>query len=995
MKFCTRFCLLLLLADTLLLCGAAPKTTSRFNPKPVSPRSVKVGKDPVHILAQKGKACCEVVIPPKSCAAVKFAAAELQTYLGKITNSQIPAVPAPTGKRTAFILGEPGAKLLGFDLKSIDRDGYIIKSRGKNIIIAGTDNPRANPAKRADAFERGTLYGVYEFLERFGGVRFYFPGEMGTVVPLKKDWSIGTIDLIDRPDSQQRTTYCVGLKSLGNGKLNIHEGMTEAEIRRLSALRIRESTLFIPKCHGLAALNLVKRYAKSKPEFFALRPDGTRHDGSRVIRRDDRHGQLCFSNNELREVVFQDAKAFLSGKPAAAIGKKYWNRNFQSMPFINIMPNDALFQCSCSSCKKVYDSKDPLAASDHIWKFKTWIARKLQQKKIPGFVTMMAYGSYKPIPTMEIPDNVIVMLALTGPWKEKNPVQQQDIDLLKAWNKKLNAKTHLWTYTTKIGNEIPDVPSFTPRATGSFFKKVAPYTFGAFLESETDFWIFNSMNYYIFGKVLWDNNTDVDALIKEHCRLMYGPAAAEMEQFYDAIENHWLKDIMTNIRDTPVGPKVVKPSQFDIWEKIYGPTEIKRINALLDKAEKLTLQTPMANKRVKFMRKELWGPVLNGMKRFHKQNKDKALWTIYADKADSPIVIDGKLSEKAWQKADTVWMIPRRGDTAEVHTRVKMLCDEKYFYIGIESDEPHTDKMLCAPRKFDELNMWQDNLVELFFAASPTSKTIYQIMLTSRGDVFDSRNIPGLMEKKWNSRLQYKPGVIPGRMWIAEVKIPRSSMPDIKGNNFVVNFTRGRVLNMPGAVKVPYYTWSPFPRNQRAENCGTAIIGTKPASGSIVKNGDFTAGITGKRFAGSWYTTRVIHLDRTVYRTCGQSVRLEPVKGSNLLRQIMAKNTFKPNTRYRLSYFVKLENVNGKGDKAGSGFSAMIRFGGSGKSWFYPTRSAFRGTMSWRRLEYEFTTPADPGSRNNPYLEFRISLHATGKAWVDHVEIVEIPQKRK
>lgn len=89
------------------------------------------------------------------------------------------------------------------------------------------------------------------------------------------------------------------------------------------------------------ALNLVKRFAATKPEFFALREDGTRHDGSRVIRRDDSFGQLCFSNDELRETVFHDAKAFLSGKPASVIGQKYWTRNFQSLPFINIMPNDA------------------------------------------------------------------------------------------------------------------------------------------------------------------------------------------------------------------------------------------------------------------------------------------------------------------------------------------------------------------------------------------------------------------------------------------------------------------------------------------------------------------------------------------------------------------------------------------------------------------------------------------------------------------------------
>ena len=31
--------------------------------------------------------------------------------------------------------------------------------------------------------EQGTMYAVYDFLERFAGCRFYFPGELGTILP--------------------------------------------------------------------------------------------------------------------------------------------------------------------------------------------------------------------------------------------------------------------------------------------------------------------------------------------------------------------------------------------------------------------------------------------------------------------------------------------------------------------------------------------------------------------------------------------------------------------------------------------------------------------------------------------------------------------------------------------------------------------------------------------------------------------------------------------
>ena len=154
---------------------------------------------------------------------------------------------------------------------------------------------------------KGTLFGVYDFLERFGGVRFYFPGEIGTVVPSKPDWKIGAIDLMDRPDSQFRQTYCTGLRSLGSGKLEFYEGINPLDVPRLDSLRLRRSTLRIPNVHGLRGLELTKCFAKTHPEYFALMDNGSRHDGHLTTRSDDKDGHLCFSNEELKNIVYEDA----------------------------------------------------------------------------------------------------------------------------------------------------------------------------------------------------------------------------------------------------------------------------------------------------------------------------------------------------------------------------------------------------------------------------------------------------------------------------------------------------------------------------------------------------------------------------------------------------------------------------------------------------------------------------------------------------------------
>jgi hypothetical protein len=41
-------------------------------------------------------------------------------------------------------------------------------------------------------------------------------------------------------------------------------------------------------------------------------------------------------------------------------------------------------------------------------------------------------------------------------------------------------------------------------------------------------------------KTLWDPSLDIDALLDEHHRLMFGPGAAEMKMYYEEMEKKWI-----------------------------------------------------------------------------------------------------------------------------------------------------------------------------------------------------------------------------------------------------------------------------------------------------------------------------------------------------------------------------------------------------------------------------------------------------------------------
>ena len=83
-------------------------------------------------------------------------------------------------------------------------------------------------------------------------------------------------------------------------------------------------------------------------------------------------------------------------------------------------------------------------------------------------------------------------------------------------------------------------------------------------------------------------------------------------------------------------------------------------------------------------------------------------------KADSPVVIDGKLDDIAWKRSDwTESFVDIEGDLKPkpfYDTKAKMLWDDNYFYFGVEMEEPH----VWATLKERDAVIYYDNDFEIF-----------------------------------------------------------------------------------------------------------------------------------------------------------------------------------------------------------------------------------------------------------------------------------------
>ena len=129
----------------------------------------------------------EIVMPTNAPYATRLAAEELNFFLKGVLGEALPVVAQRTEGKTAIVLGGASG-----DRALPDHDGYVVEARSNVLRIFGNDDDVSDVDATAalpdeaiwqPCFRRGTLFGVYAFLERFAGVRMYFPGALGTCIP--------------------------------------------------------------------------------------------------------------------------------------------------------------------------------------------------------------------------------------------------------------------------------------------------------------------------------------------------------------------------------------------------------------------------------------------------------------------------------------------------------------------------------------------------------------------------------------------------------------------------------------------------------------------------------------------------------------------------------------------------------------------------------------------------------------------------------------------
>lgn len=987
--------LLQIVTVVLLLCGIF-LSTDLF-----AGRLHKVRLDPKKrlVLVQNGKGNAVIVLPGNPGRILQFAAKELQSHLKLICKTDFPVVSKPVDGKVNLMLGESFLKEIRRDLAGIPVDGYVICAAGNRIYLAGRDDPKADPVREAGGWckwERGTLYAVYDFLERFAGVRFYFPGKMGTIVPRKKNLQIPAMDIREAPDFKTRK-FISGVRPIpGRPTVSSWYEGTEKErqdvIRKdgMNRYRLRVSSYAMMAAHGLAQMGYVHRFAKTHPEYFALTAKGERYTQGRlgwdVKNNAGINGQLCLSHPGLREQVYQDAKAFLTGKSASEakidLGKERGGVHWPSSlvkGYFDVMPNDSFYLCRCSRCQADF-RKGPQAVSDHVWRFARDLGVRLKREKVKGYLNMMAYNPYKLIPSFDLPDNLWITVSVMGPWSYGTKRGGHDLEVIRRWKKKSgNGVGTLWTYPGDPYRQFADLPMMTPRTIGKYFRSVAPYIQGAFVEGETDHYIFQYLNFYVFSKVAWNNSLDVEALLKEHFRLMFGPGAKSMEEAYALLEKCFLK--MYERACSHTGDKADYPNEIERWTKIYTDQVMQTLNRLLYRAEKQTRPDPEANQRVQFMRRELFGPMFRARKEWVAQRGRVADWseTVSSLKAGEKIVLDGKDTEKAWAGVPALPLralnssVPFRKDTART---VRLLRDREYLYVHMSLRSMDVSRLQFASGKGNAF--WFGTEAEALFM--PGNGKMYQYACNPAGEVrtmlYEVRNLTLQIRGSFRSQAKVRCHA-DAKGWNVEMAIPFSELgssdQDWKANFCYVEAEKGRQNRL--------YSWSPFVKKsfQEFENFGTLYFTER----NLIRNGDLRQKMKNGRipFWNPSKGSRFTLSENDAYTNTPAMQGTFTSKGRFYCAQQIVG--MKPDTRYRFSFFIRGEDLkrirHGRG-----GAYATIYFG---KQIMVP-RTPVDGSGPRIKVVEEFTT----GKNMDPK---RCSMtigvfDVTGKVYFDSIRLEEV-----
>lgn len=496
-------------------------------------------------IAAPGAATAVVAVSPNAGPREKQGAADLVKYIGLMTGTQptlanTPAAIAAALKAPAPVIlvgdealkTEPSlkAKLAAVAKKNpiLRADAIVLLRRGSRVFLAGTN-------------DESHYYAVSALLQAWG-CRWYMPTEFGECIPEQPTLKIGRLDMTYAPPFEVRHYWLSWLAS-GAGAEDFQQRnfMSSVKLAGMGHALGQYTKDLVPP--GKTVFNVpFADEATAKHVAEKIAPEYAKGTGSISLAIEDgSYSTDSLLDEELRANLYD----------------KYFQRAAMTDPMMVFYNNVA----------------------------------KILRQQYPASKTIlggMAYANVTLPPQREFhPEKSLVMWLAPididpnhGMDDPRSPSRQEYGAMLSRWSQIMEGRVIIYDYDQGmlVWRDIPDPSQFVFAQDVKHYRQAGILGIGTESRGAT---ATTFLNLFFRGQLMWNPDANVDAMQAEFYPKFYGPAAAPMADYWNAIFGAW-KDTLSTEHESFVAPA------------IYTPQLVAGLRPHLDAAE--ALLAPLAAK---------------------------------------------------------------------------------------------------------------------------------------------------------------------------------------------------------------------------------------------------------------------------------------------------------------------------------------------------------------------------------------------------------------
>jgi hypothetical protein len=491
------------------------------------------GKRMDYKLFSQKKSDYQIALSADASESEQWAAKELQHWLKEISGVEIPVVPFsknPTSPQIVLGFNSLVAEKTGAKQTELLDESFRYFNSGADIFIYGGK-------------QRGTMYGVFSFLERELGCRWYTPSV--TVIPERNEYKFNWLDHAEKPGVRVRNDFY----------FEAFEPIWAARNRVNGSMGYREQP------GGIESYWAVHTFYPLMPpeEFFAKHPNYySLIDGKRI----HDHAQLCLSNPDVLKIITERIKDRMRKSPEYLI--------------YDVSQNDWGNPCQCEKCQaltKKYGGESGIV----IW-FVNQVAEAVEKEFPDKFIGTLAYQYTRHAPANISPrENVVVRLCSIECCVAHDFEcldNRSFLTDLQNWST-LAPHLYIWDYVVNFNHYILPLPNFwTLQSKIKAFQKNNAIGIMEQAAYQSRGGEFAELRAYLIAKLLWNPECDTKEVISDFIAGYYGRSGKFVYQYFDLLQGQVTPHTHFQYGLTPT-------------DQIYSEKLIEKAERLFAEAEKV------------------------------------------------------------------------------------------------------------------------------------------------------------------------------------------------------------------------------------------------------------------------------------------------------------------------------------------------------------------------------------------------------------------------